>query len=103
MTQITNLSIIISKRRVELIVVLITIYILPHLLLFFLCALRIKSHLFYFGKISTRTARQSADGYIHASLDIQTVKIRKRNMTDKQLDTKLVNAGRSKKYTLSAQ
>ncbi|MDI8752137.1 hypothetical protein MJH54_34335, partial [Salmonella enterica subsp. enterica serovar Montevideo] len=36
---------------------------------------------------------------MHASLDIQTVKIRKRNMTDKQLDTKLVNAGRSKKYT----
>ncbi|MEA7520294.1 hypothetical protein ONQ60_27185, partial [Salmonella enterica subsp. enterica serovar Virginia] len=40
--------------------------------------------------------------YIHASLDIQTVKIRKRNMTDKQLDTKLVNAGRSKKYTLGS-
>ncbi|TGC20641.1 cystathionine beta-lyase, partial [Salmonella enterica subsp. enterica serovar Enteritidis] len=43
-----------------------------------------KATCFYFGKIFICiTRRQGADGYIHASLDIQTVKIRKRNMTDK--------------------
>ncbi|MDI8752036.1 hypothetical protein MJH54_31760, partial [Salmonella enterica subsp. enterica serovar Montevideo] len=39
-----------------------------------------KATCFYFGKIFICiTRRQGADGYIHASLDIQTVKIRKRN------------------------
>ncbi|CDO12441.1 metC [Klebsiella pneumoniae] len=36
---------------------------------------------------------------IHVSLDVQTYKNRFVNMADKHLDTALVNAGRSKKYT----
>ncbi|KNC92485.1 cystathionine beta-lyase [Trabulsiella odontotermitis] len=38
----------------------------------------------------------------HGSLDVQTYKNRQINMADKHLDTALVNAGRSKKYTLGA-
>ncbi|EPQ7632465.1 cystathionine beta-lyase, partial [Shigella sonnei] len=45
---------------------------------------------------------QDAPANIHASLDIQTYKNRNPEMTDKKLDTQLVNAGRSKKYTLGA-
>ncbi|MCC4746502.1 PLP-dependent transferase, partial [Escherichia coli] len=43
-----------------------------------------------------------APANIHASLDIQTYKNRNPDMADKKLDTQLVNAGRSKKYTLGA-
>ncbi len=45
---------------------------------------------------------QDAADAIHASLDIQTYKNRSNNMADKQLETKLVHAGRSKKYTLGS-
>ena len=45
---------------------------------------------------------QDAPANIHASLDIQTYKNRNPDMADKKLDTQLVNAGRSKKYTLGA-
>lgn len=48
------------------------------------------------------TILQDAADAIHASLDIQTYKNRSNNMADKQLETKLVHAGRSKKYTLGS-
>jgi cystathionine beta-lyase len=45
---------------------------------------------------------RDASSLIHGSLDIQTYKNRSNNMADKQLETKLVHAGRSKKYTLGS-
>ncbi len=63
----------------------------------FLLRLRIKSHLcFLFWQNFHLSHVAGADGYIHASLDIQTVKIRKRNMTDKQLDYQTGKRRRSK-------
>ncbi|MFA1646446.1 MAG: cystathionine beta-lyase, partial [Enterobacteriaceae bacterium] len=40
--------------------------------------------------------------YFHDSLDVQTYKTGCANMTEKHLDTALVQAGRSKKYTLGS-
>ena len=45
---------------------------------------------------------QDAEWGIHGSLDIQTYKSRYANMTAKHIETALVNAGRSKKYTQGA-
>lgn len=45
---------------------------------------------------------QDASLIIHDSLDIQTYKNGYSNMAEKHLETKLVSAGRSKKYTLGS-
>ncbi len=45
---------------------------------------------------------QDASPIIHDSLDIQTYKNGYSNMAEKHLETKLVSAGRSKKYTLGS-